>query len=198
MKHEISIETPTTYDGRPNRLKGMRGNLAGAMDRVADGGVAWRVDLQEDLSDLEVVWLDPTHKPIEIGVEDMENREYRRKQKETGNFAPVAVDMKIIRCVDLRMVDLSDFLVVAIDIEVHQCGTYEELTTANRQKKPIVVNCIQGKKAVPDWVLGMVPHDMIFGSWKEVSQYLRHVAHDPVINTFKRWMFFNYDLCRKF
>jgi len=198
MKHELSIETPRTREGKPNRLKGNRGYLGGGMDRIPDGGVAWRVNLQRELTDLEIVWMDPTSKPIEIGVEDLENREYRRRMKESGSYDIVATDMKIIRCVDLRMVDLSDFLIVSIDLEVHQCGTYEELFLANREKKPIIIMVTQGKRNCPDWLLGTVPHDLIFDSWGEVKQYVRHVAHDPVINTFRRWMFFNYDLCRVF
>lgn len=197
-EHKISVETPQTRDGRPNRLKGMRGYLAGAMDRVADGGIAWRINLQEALADLEVVWLDPTCKPIEIGVEDMENREYRRRMKEAEGYDSVQADMKIIRSVDLRMVDLSDFLVINIDLDVHQCGTYEELFLGNREKKPLIIRVEQGKRKCPDWLLGTVPHAMIFSSWEGVQQYLRHVAHDPVVHTFKRWYFFNYDLCRKF
>lgn len=198
MKHELSIETPKTREGKPNRLKGNRGYLGGAMDRVLDGGVGWRINLQRELADLDVIWMDPTSKPIEIGIEDLENREYRHKMKECGSFDTVSTDMKIIRCVDLRMVDLSDFLIVSIDLDVHQCGTYEELFLANREKKPIILMITQGKKNCPDWLLGTVPHDLIFNSWEEVKQYVRHVAHDPVINTFRRWMFFNYDLCRVF
>lgn len=196
--HELSVETPRTADGTPNRLKGMRGYLAGAMDRVKDGGVQWRIDIQEAMSDLEIVWMDPTCKPIEIGVEDMENREKRMMLKGEGRFDEVAVDMKIIRCVDLRMVDLSDFLVINIDISVHQCGTYEEFTTANRQKKPCIVHVEQGKQHTPDWLLGKIPHSMIFSTWFEVRQYLRHIAHDKVVDTKRRWYFFNYDLCRRF
>jgi hypothetical protein len=196
--HEVSVETPRTFDGRPNRLKGLRGYLCGAMDRVADGGTEWRIKLQEKLSDLEIIWLDPTSKPINIGLEDSENRIYRRKCKQSGNYDAVNADIRVIRNVDLRMVDLSDFLIVCIDLTVHQCGTYEELFLANREKKPIVTMVVQGKQWCPDWLIGTIPHEMIFSSWNEVHQYLRHVAHDPVIRTFKRWLFFNYDLCRRF
>ena len=44
--------------------------------------------------------------------------------------------MKIIRCVDLRMVDISDFLVVNLDPDIPTFGTHEEIANANRQRSP--------------------------------------------------------------
>lgn len=177
-----------------NRLKAMRGYLCGAMDRVPDGGIGWRDSLTPFLRGKGVIVLDPCNKPIDIGIEDAENRQLRRELKKAGAYAAVAHDMKIIRCVDLRMVDLSDFLVVNIDTSVHACGTYEELTTANREKKPIIIRIEQGKENVPDWLLGTVPHQMIFSTWDEVKSYLHHIDTAPEVDAMKRWMFFNYDV----
>jgi hypothetical protein len=194
----INDATPHTIDGRPNRLKHTRGYLCGAMDRVADGGEEWRIALQRELADLEVYWLDPSHKPIDIGIEDTGTRAFANEMKSHGNFEAVTPQIKTIRCVDLRMVDIADFLVVNIDMDVHACGTYEELFLANRQKKPIIVHIEQGKAHVPNWLLATLPHEMIFSTWEEVDQYIRHIAHDPVIKHFNRWFFFNFDMCRKF
>lgn len=180
-----------------NRLRFNRGYLCGAMDRVADGGIGWRSSIQEELTDLDIVWLDPTNKPIQLGIEDLENRKYRHQCKATNNWEAVRNDMKIIRAVDLRMVDISDFLVVNIDAKVHACGTYEEFALANRQKKPIIVHVEQGKGQCPDWLFGMIPHQMIFSAWEDVHKYLRHVAHDPVIEDFRRWYFFKFNLTRQ-
>lgn len=194
----LSADTPKTHDGKPNRLKGMRGYLCGAMDRVADGGAGWRIDLQRELADLEMFWLDPTHKPIDIGIEDSETRVFINEMKLSGNYDAVVPQMRAIRNVDLRMVDISDTIIVNVDLETHASGTYEELSLANRQKKPAIVRIEQGKQHVPNWLLGMLPPEMIFSTWGEVHQYIRHIAHDPVIQTFNRWYFFNFDLCRKF
>lgn len=175
-----------------NRLAFNRGYLCGAMDRVADGGVAWRQELQASLADLEIFWLDPTRKPIDIGVEDAENRTERRAAKARGDYDSVRINMRPIRSVDLRMVDICDFLVVNIDTDVHACGTYEELFWANRCKKPIITRIVQGKTNTPDWLLGTVPHCLIFSTWTEVIGYLRHIAHDNVIDTMDRWYFFDW------
>ena len=85
--------------------------------------------------------------------------------------------MKEIRNVDLRMVDISDFIIANIDLDVHACGTYEEIVTANRQKKPIIVRMKQGKSHAPDWLLGMLgsSHNMIFETL--LDTFLTEVDH---------------------
>ena len=175
-----------------NRLALNRGYLCGAMDRVTDGGVGWRQDLITNLEDLKILWLDPTRKPINIGIEDLENRALRHKAKRAGDYEFVRNQMKQIRPVDLRMVDIADFLMVNLDLSVHACGTYEELTWANRMKKPILVRVEQGIEHTPDWLFGVLPFEMIFSTWDEVKKYLRHIAHDPVIDRLNRWYFFDW------
>jgi hypothetical protein len=175
-----------------NRLALNRGYLCGAMDRVTDGGIGWRQDLIESLKDLGILGLDPTRKPIDIGVEDLENRALRQKAKCAGDYEFVRSQMKQIRPVDLRMVDIADFIVVNLDLEVHACGTYEELYWGNRMKKPILVRIEQGIEHTPDWLFGVLPFEMIFSTWDEVKTYLRHIAHDPVIDRLNRWYFFDW------
>lgn len=175
-----------------NRLKNMRGYLGGAMEFAEELGIEWRQQIKIGCEGLGIIWLDPTDKPIDIGVEDTENHEIRKKLKREGRFDEVANTMKIVRCVDLRMVDLADFLIINVDIEIHTIGTYEEVTTANRQKKPIIARIKQGKENCPDWLLAMIPHQMIFGSWDEVLSYLCHISIDSIIEHRKRWYFFNW------
>ena len=194
----LDYSVPGMLAGNPNRLFGMRGYLCGAMDRADDGGEGWRIRLQRDLRDLCVFWFDPTHKPIDIGIEDVSMREAVNGLKAEGNFAAAAALMKPVRCVDLRMVDITDFTVVNIDLETHACGTYEEITLANRQKKPVIVHVEQGKENVPSWLLTMLPHQMIFSTWAEVEGYLREVATAEIIRHYHRWYFFNFGMCRKF
>jgi len=175
-----------------NRLALNRGYLCGAMDRVTDGGVGWRQDLIESLKELKILWLDPCHKPIDIGVEDLENQALRQKAKRAGDFEFVRNQMRQIRPVDLRMVDIADFLVVNLDLSVHATGTYEELFLANREKKPVIVRVAQGVEHTPDWLFGTLPFEMIFSTWDEVKAYLMHIAHDPVVDRLNRWYFFQF------
>jgi hypothetical protein len=175
-----------------NRLAYNRGYLGGAMDRATDGGVGWRRDLITSLRDLKIFWLDPTHKPIDIGVEDLENKALRQRAKRQGRYNLVCKQMKQIRSVDLRMVDIADFLIVNIDLNIHVSGSYEELYWANRCKKPIILHVEQGKEQTPDWLLGTLPHEMIFSTWPEVKRYLNHIAHARNIDRLNRWYFFDW------
>ena len=173
----------------PNKLQNLRVYLCGCMDRVPDGGVGWRRMIANYLTNKNVTVLDPSNKPIDIGIEDLENREVRKKWKSDGDFDKVAESMKIIRNTDLRMVDLSDFLIVNLDLDHHPCGTYEELFLANRQKKPIILRVEQGKDNIPDWLLGTIPHEMMFSSWASVKKYLDFIDGGGTPGS--RWMFFN-------
>ena len=175
-----------------NRLAFTRCYLAGAMDRVEDAGVEWRRRLRDTHDDLKIIWLDPTDKPINIGVEDDESRKRRRQAKALGHYDLVAKEINPIRRVDLRMVDICDMLMVNIDLDVHACGTLEEVFLANRQKKPILVHVEQGKNNAPDWLFATIPHQLIFDTWEKMGDYIRHIAHDPVIETLNRWMFFDF------
>lgn len=176
-----------------NRLWGMRCYLIGAMDRVPDAGAGWRKRITPFLQKLGVVVLDPTDKPIDVGGETPEDREHRHTIKGLGCYDEFSRMMKLLRVVDLRMVDMSDFLIVHIDTDFHACGTYEEESWANRLKNPILVHCEQGKEGVPDWLYGALPHHHMFSTWTELCRYLWEVHTGPRIETYKRWMFFNYD-----
>jgi len=174
---------------RKNRIKGLRAYLCGAMDRVPDGGTGWRRSIGQYLMTRGVVVFDPANKPIDIGVEDIESRNNRKHWRENGYYDKISQAMKVIRNTDLRMVDISDFLVVNLDLDIHPCGTYEELFLANRQKKPIMLRVEQGKSQTPDWLFGTIPHETIFSTWEEVKDFLDLVDSGRLVD--KRWMFFD-------
>ena len=175
-----------------NRLKNTRCYLIGAIDRVADNGVGWRRQIRHHLDDLEILWFDPTCKPCDIGVENDESRQQRHENKMAGEFDLVADEMVPIQDVDLRMVSICDFLICNIDVEIHACGTYNELFLANSQNKPILIHIEQGRRECPDWLLGCLPHEHIFDTWIDLRKYVRHIANDEVIDHLGRWMFFDF------
>ena len=175
-----------------NRLKNTRAYLGGAMDRTIDNGETWRKQIRHHLNNLDIVWLDPTRKPISIGIEDEESRRQRRVNKETGEYDLVADEMIPIHDVDIRMVNISDFLIVNIDISVHACGTYFEFKQANDQNKPVLVHVEQSKADCPDWLFSEIPHEHIFDNWIDLRLYVCHIANDRVIDHLGRWMFFDF------
>ena len=89
------------------------------------------------------------------------------------------------------MCDMADMLIVNIDLTIPTCGTWEELFTANRAKKPILVRVVQGKAHAPGWLFGTIPHQHIFSTWQEICDYVREVDSGDYIPTYNRWLFFD-------
>lgn len=174
-----------------DRLRNQRVYLAGAMDRVSDRGNGWRDNITPFLETLGIVVFNPIKKPTKIGEEDDLVHKQKIQLKLNHQYDELASIMKTIRSVDLRLVDISDFLIVNLDLDIHPCGTYEEIFWANRQKKPIIVHMVQGKESAPDWLFGTIPHEMIFSSWEPIKEYLKDINTNTEIKTFNRWYFFN-------
>lgn len=173
-----------------NNLSKQRCYLAGAVDRVADRGHSWRDDITPFLTGLGVVVLNPLKKPTYFGDEDNETALYKKQLKKERKYDELSHIMKAIRSVDLRMVDISDFLIVNLDIDVHPCGTLEEIFWANRQKKPILIHMEQGKHNAPDWLFGTIPHHFIFDTWQQIGNYLLEIDSMKVLAHMDRWCFF--------
>ena len=174
-----------------NRLKGQRVYLAGAMDRVPDKGVEWRERITPALQLLQIDVFDPIKKPGSVGLENEETHKVKKALKLAKKYDQLADIMKTIRSVDLRLVDISDFLIVHLDIDTHPCGTLEEIFLANRQKKPIIVHIEQGKDNCPDWLYGAIPHQLFFDKWDQILDYLYHINESPNIDKLNRWWFLN-------
>lgn len=165
--------------------------LAGAMDRVPDRGTTWRDNITPLLEDLNVIVFDPIKKPGNVGLENEETHKIKYKLKINQKYDQLSDIMKTIRSVDLRLVDISDFLIVHLDINTHPCGTLEEIFLANRQKKPIIVHIEQGKQNCPDWLFGTLPHELFFDEWNQVIEYLYMINSKEKINNLNRWWFLN-------
>ena len=175
-----------------NKLSGKTCYLIGAIDRANDLGTAWRSEIQVTLKDrFGVNVYNPLEKPIDIGIEDAASRERRKLLKKSKHFAEFAEEIKLIRRVDLRMVDKADFLICYIDLDVFMCGTFEECSLANRQKKPVIIFCKQGVENIPDWLFGMLPYQLFFNNAEEVIQYLESIDNGTNTEYLNRWLFFD-------
>lgn len=175
-----------------NRLKEMRCYLCGAMEFSGDYGIGWRQDLRAFLDSFRIAWLDPTNKPIDIGIEGKDEITHIRKLLVSGEYEKASILMSVVRSVDLRLVDICDFMIVVIDTDIHHCGTYEELFWANRMKKPILIVVKQGKSKAPGWLFGTVPHQMIFNSFQDMYIYLERIASNSGEEDLGRWRFFKF------
>lgn len=176
-----------------NRLRGTRCYLSGAMDKAPDRGVQWREELTPKLVSMGVTVLDPCNKPISEFDEGPNFANVRSVFLENEQYDEVRNMMKPVRAVDLRMTDVADFLIVNLDLDIFACGTMEEIFLANRQKKPILIHCPQGKKKLSPWLYGTMPHEMFFNTWTELFNYLIYIDIAKEIDTLKRWVFFNFN-----
>lgn len=176
-----------------NRLKNSITYLAGSIDCCPNLGADWREYITPHLQELGVKVINPLNKPI-VGFNfegDMECRLGRKQWKTDGEYDRLSNYMKKIRSDDLRCVDKSDFLIVYLDMNIIFAGTSEEISLANRQKKPILIVCKQGKEHIPDWFYGMIPHELFFSTFDECIEYLNHINCDLDIDDLNRWVFFS-------
>lgn len=178
-----------------NRLFYNRVYLCGPIDNAKDFGVGWRNDIQDTLEHLDLIFLDPCNKPMQMeqACEDIENHQRREELKKARDFEALAREMREIRCIDLRMADLCDFAIVHLDTSVYSTGSHEEIAMLNRRKVPILIHMEQGKAGLPDWYWGTVPHQHVFSTWGEMVAYIESVARGPgPVKTFNRWRFLDY------
>ncbi len=175
------------------RLIGHRVYLCGPIDLCPDGGASWREWITPILSDkFDLVVIDPLKKPVSTGLEDDDSRSSRSLLKNKQGHDEFIKIMKEVRSIDLRLVDVSDFLIVNLDVSIGMCGTYEEIFTANKAKRPILIHCPQGVSSIPDWLWACVPYHMFFGNWDSLLEYIRHIDEDQEIDAARRWRFLDH------
>lgn len=136
-----------------NFLRGARVYLSGPMDFVASRAYekryGWRVRVKQFLERQGVTVFDPWNKPevrgmMEYGQEDETTTHIRNswtfKKGKTGSQARANLIEKFWETmhIDLRMVDISDFLVAYVPTDIYSVGTVHEIVTARAQRKPVL------------------------------------------------------------
>ena len=188
-----TIEKPCPPKKVKGRLNNHRVYLAGPIDHVEDDGTGWRRKITPYLKKMGLTILDPTDKPTsqckwnEVG----EEKEHIQKLVDLKRWDELNRMAKEIVLVDLRMVEVSDFMICYVDKDVHLCGTYDELFEALRRRKPTLIVHKGGKKDMSMWLRGKVNHNFVFESWDELYAYLE-ALHDGVVEPdYTRWVFFD-------
>jgi hypothetical protein len=160
--------------------------LVGGMQYI--NGRGWREGVTQSLTEMGVTVFDPYHKPfIDDVVEDEAARADLAVQMKNGEYDKVAYRMKRVRNFDLRLCDLSDFIIAHIRPEVASWGTAEELTTNCRAKKPVFISIEGGKSKTPLWIMGMFPHKYIYNNVEEVVEMLKRIDSGDKIIDNERW-----------
>lgn len=136
-----------------NFLRGARVYLSGPMDFVASRAYekryGWRVRVKQFLERNGVTVFDPWNKPevrgmMEYGEEDEKTIHIRDswtfKKGKAGSLsrAKLAGHFWETMHIDLRMVDISDFLIAYVPTDIYSVGTVHEIVTARAQRKPVL------------------------------------------------------------
>ena len=140
-------------DSNKNLLKGARAYLSGPMDFVAsrkhEKDFGWRNRTRQFLAHYGVTVFNPWHKPqvrglAGYGEEDQRNAEL----KALWTFEPgpegakaraeVATGYGETVHIDLRMVDISDFIIAYCPTNIYSVGTPHEIVVATTQHKPVL------------------------------------------------------------
>lgn len=132
------------------------GYLSGGIENAKDHGVNWRRHMIQLVHNAGLdIWLvDPTDKPEELGIN--EEQEYQSNLQKTGKFRELQAFVSEYRRLDIRSVDLSDFLVVVIDPTIPQWGTADETYFAESQHKPTFFICEGGLYRLPKWLFDVI------------------------------------------
>ena len=160
--------------------------LIGHMEYI--NGESWRQYVTEELNKLGIICYNPYKKPFIEPLEEGENvRAELKEQIKLGNFEYVNTVMRKIRIFDLNLVDKSDYIIAHIKPEIASWGTAEELTTANKCKRPIFCSIDGGKKNTPLWLLGMLPHKYFYDSIDDILEMLRNIDSGKAKTDSNRW-----------
>lgn len=156
-----------------NILAGARVYLSGPMDFVADRAYekryGWRNRLAEFLEQkFGTVVFDPWNKPGVAGLPHYgEEDESSLRKREKWSYANdkqghqiragLAVEFWATVHIDLRMTDVSDFLIAYCPTNIYSVGTVHEIVTARLQHKPVL----------------LVTPPVVFPAYNELEEHLR-------------------------
>jgi hypothetical protein len=172
----------------PNLLKDTRCYLIGHM-QYCDGR-GWRDTIKTTLKDRGIKFYDPYYKPFLHDVpEDENSRAEMLHWMETEQYDLVVQRMKDVRGYDLRLCDICDWFVAVIKPNVASWGSAEEITTINREKKPLflVIDDPKGRRACPLWLMGVLPHKYIYNNIEEAIETIKAIDVGTVKMSSDRW-----------
>lgn len=150
-------------------LTGARCYLSGPIEHDSSG-LNWRTEPSRILVErFSINLFDPFADPKQQWVPVL------KKARDEKDFETMAKVSKAFVRKDLAMVDRADFIVSYLPKGVPTTGTHHEIINSSNAKKPTLLICPQGKEHVPLWYYGFIPHEVMFGSWDELYQYLEDV-----------------------
>ena len=169
-----------------NLLRGTRCYLVGHMQYAE--GQSWRDWIQPKLENIGITVFNPyKNNYVENIDEGTHTRDIMLKELEEGKYDVVTEKMKTIRSYDLALVDKSDFIISFIIPKIASWGSQEEITLANRQKKPLFMAVEGGKQEASLWHFAQVPHEYIFGSVEDIFGEIEKIDKGEKYPDSSRW-----------
>lgn len=163
--------------------------LSGGMQYVKDGRT-WRETIKKELESRNITFFDPYYKPFDTSTsEDEPSRKELLHWMETEQYDIVTHQVKKFRREDLRLVDLSDWMLCLISTTVPSWGTAEELGVAVKERKPVfvIVDDPKGKRACPLWIMSMVQHKYIYNNIEETIETIKLIDDGKIKLDSDRW-----------
>lgn len=153
----------------------------------SDNCFDWRLAVTESVKHIGIKCFDPNKDHfINQLTENQKDRDALKAKRESGDWKNISEYMKGVIRRDLRMVDLSTFIIGKIDPEVPTFGTIHEIVIASLQNKPILIYT-DDKKKFPLWLAGLINMDLVFESWSEIVEYLIKINSEEIYADPKYW-----------
>lgn len=152
-----------------NFLEGKRGYLSGPIEHDATE-YNWRTEPMRILTtEFKIDMYDPNADPKQKWVGDL------NKARDACDYDTMTFIAKRFVRKDLSKVDRADLVIAYLPYKVPTTGTNHEIINSVNAKKPTMLICPQGKNLIPAWYYGFVPHEVMFGAWDDLYEYLRAV-----------------------
>jgi hypothetical protein len=156
--------------------------LSGPIEHSTDS-FNWRTEPTKVLTErFKVDLFDPFSDPKQQWLPALKEARDRKDFAEMSRIARSFVRK------DLGKVDRSDILIAYLPYKVATTGTHHEIITSVNSKKPTLLVCPQGVEFIPLWYFGIVPTEVMFGSWEALYDYLDSVNRGEQVHN-NRWAF---------
>lgn len=172
----------------PNILYKTKCTVIGAMQYNGINGKIIRDQITSHLSKYNIIVYNHYNQPfLDIDAEESLVKQNKINEWMDSEQYDKVTELRNIRLFDLKLIDLSDFVIFLYSPEIPTCGSYEEFFEANRSKKPIFFVNTGTKKKTPAWVLWTIPHKYIYSSLEEVYKVLDEIDSGKRAIDSDRW-----------
>lgn len=160
--------------------------LAGNLENSSDT-TNWREHIEEELSKIGIICFNPMKKNfVTDTAEDDGFRNSLIKRRDAGDWKTVHDFMKGCIQKDLRLIDISDYVIFKFEFDKPTYGTLHEFFMAHIQKKPVFV-IAEHKNKVPLWLVGLLPEKYIYESVDSTIDMIKNIDSGKVKGDSSRW-----------